>query len=270
MIITYWGYFSKLKQIHLTIKQLANLEFLSKSELFLIFVQTILLIILSIPYILGRTKVYLLLIFVIISLSKAIIFSFRRASSNYSMKYHFIITLYSAQILTIFIAFFFLPAFETYTILANIFSIIFLLIFCIIGFLNLSMSIKYSFYWRLKKLFPSHGEPDHAVDIKLKNLAPFLSVDKQGAYLLIHYGIHITVYGYYIFLCLFAFKLTDFSAWPFFNLLHSHIQSWAFLNISNTIGLLSIFLAILTICLPAQQKIINEAEKKYYMQYNKF
>lgn len=87
----------------------------------------------------------------------------------------------------IFSAFFFLSTFETYAILENIFSIIFLLLFCIIGFLNLSMSIKYSFYWRLKKAFPSHGEPEHAVDIKLKNLAPFLSIDKQGAYLLIHY-----------------------------------------------------------------------------------
>lgn len=168
----------------------------------------------------------------------------------------------------IFSAFFFLSTFETYAILENIFSIIFLLLFCIIGFLNLSMSIKYSFYWRLKKTFPSHGEPEHAVDIKLKNLAPFLSIDKQGAYLLIHYGINITIYGYYIFLCLFAFKLTNFSSWPFFNLLHSYIQNWAFLNISNAIGLLSIFLAILTICVPAQQKIINEAEKQYYKQFN--
>lgn len=261
------GVLYKLKLINLNAMNLAKVNYLSSYELYLIFLQTILLIFISIPYTIGDIKIYFLLAFMLASIVQIIIFSIRRINSNYNKKYCILMVLYIVQIFLIIIVIFFLQMINNHIIFQNILAIISVLIFYIIGFLSLSISIKYIFYLRLKKMFPTHGDKENSAEVKLINLAPFLSVDKQITYLILHYGINLTIYGYYVFFCLLAFKLADFSKWELFNQIHMFIQRCTFINFSNAIGLFSIFLALLTICIPAQQKILYEAEQKYFAKF---
>ncbi|WP_066391043.1 hypothetical protein [Neobacillus mesonae] len=255
-----------MKNIYLKVMNLANVAYLSIIELKLVFLQTILLIIISIPYTVEDIKAYFLLVYMATSIIQVVIFSIRRTFSKYNIKYLILLTLYFIQYSLVIIVALFLTELINLVIIHNILVIIFVISFFFIGFLNLSMSIKFCFFWRLKRIFPTHGEKEHTTEVKLKNLSPFLSVEKQIAYLLIHYGINLTIYGYYVFICLLAFKLTDFSKWIFLNELHSMIKQFTFINLSNAIGLFSIFLALLTICIPAHQRIITEAERKYFLK----
>lgn len=252
-----------MKKIHSTVLKLTRLDFLSKTELVLIFLQAAALILISVPIISGEIRVYALLIILSISLIKITIFFFRCTFSNYNMKYKILLVLYVVQIFLFIYLIVVLARIETSIFLQNILTVSVLILLSIIGFLNLTIVIKYGFYWHLKRIFPTHGDQDHFVSIKLKNLAPLMSLEKQGTYLVLHYGIHITIYGFYLYVCLLAFKSLDFASWPLFEQVHAYIKNWAFINSSNLIGLFSIFLAILTICIPIQRKILSEAEMKY-------
>ncbi|AWE08887.1 hypothetical protein DCE79_16720 [Lysinibacillus sp. 2017] len=256
-----------MKLMNLNAMNLAKVNYLSSYELYLVFLQTILLIFISVPYTIGDIKIYFLLAFMLVSIVQIIFFSIRRGTSNYKTKYCVLMVLYIAQFFLMIIVISFLQMINDHIIFQNMLAIISVIFFCIIGFLSLSMSIKYIFYLRLKKMFPTHGDKENSAEVKLINLAPFLSVDKQIAYLLLHYGINLTIYGYYTFLCLLAFKLADFSKWELFNQIQMFIQRCTFINFSNAIGLFSIFLALLTICIPAQQKIRYEAEQRYFAKF---
>lgn len=257
-----------MKKIHLTVLELTKLEFLSKTELVLIFLQAAALLLVSFPFLSEEIRVYALISFLSISLFKVVIYFYRRASSNYNINYLVLMVLYVIQILLFICITVLLTRFETSTILQNIITISTLGLFGIIGFLNLTIVIKYGFYWHLKRIFPTHGDQEHFVNIKLKNLAPFMSLEKQGTYLVLHYGINITIYCFYLYVCLLAFKSLDFSSWPLFYQVHTYTQNWSIINFSNMIGLFSIFLAILTICIPIQRKILSEAETKYTSKFN--
>jgi len=245
---------------------LANIAYLSTIELKLIFLQTILLFIISIPFTVEDIKAYFLLAYMATSIFQVVIFFIRRTFSKYNIKYLTLLTLYFLQYSIVIIVTLIFSNLINLMYIHNIIVTIFVISFFYIGYLNLSMSIKFCFFWRLKRIFPTHGEYEHTTEVKLKNLAPFLSIEKQIAYLLIQYGINLTIFGYYVFICLLAFKLTDFSKWFYLNELHSIIKQFTFINLSNAIGLFSIFLALLTICIPAQQRIITEAERKYFLK----
>lgn len=268
VIIPKKGCFTNLKKIHATVLELTNLEFLSKTELILIFLQATALLLISFPLLSEEIRVYALTSYLSISLVKILIYCSRRTSSNYNMKYLILLVLYIVQILVFICITVLLVKFKTSTTLQSILVISSLSLFSIIGFLNLTIVLKYIFYRHLKRVFPIHGEQEHFVPIKLKNLAPFMSIEKQGTYLVLQYGIHITIYGFYLYICLLAFKSVDFSTWLLFDQVHTYTKSWSFINSSNLIGLFSIFLAILTICLPIQRKIISEAEIKYMSKFN--
>lgn len=259
-----------MKKNHFKVLELIKFDFLSRTELILIFLQATTLILISLPFLSGDIRVYALLSFLSISLIKITIYFVRRTSSNYNTTYSNMMGMYVIHIALIVFIGIFLIRYKEPSVLTNILSIAILVILSIIGFLNLTIVIKYIFYWKLKNVFPTHGDPEHFTNIKLKNLAPFMSIEKQGAYLVLHYGINITTYGFYLYICLLAFKSVDFSTWPLFNHVHKFVQDWSIINFSNLIGLSSIFLAILTICIPIQRKILSEAESKYTAAFNLF
>lgn len=259
---------TNLKKIHFKVLELIKFDFLSRTEFILIFLQAATLIFISLPFFSEEARVYALISFSSLSLIKIIIYCFRRTSSNYSMKYLYMLCMYMIQLVLIIFIGLLLIRFEIPSILTNILSIAFLVILSIIGFFNLTIVIKYIFYRKLKYVFPTHADSENFTNLKLKNLAPFMSIEKQGAYLILHYGINITIYGFYLYICLLAFKSVDFSTWPLFNHVHRYVQNWSFINLSNLIGLSSIFLAILTICIPIQRKILSEAEGKYTSAFN--
>lgn len=68
-------------------------------------------------------------------------------------------------------------------------------------------------------------------------------------------------YGFYLYINLLAFKSFKFDQDSLFYTLKGYIIKWEFLNLSNTIGIFSIVIALLVICIPAQHKIENDAEK---------
>ncbi|MGE7811222.1 hypothetical protein [Lysinibacillus capsici] len=201
-------------------------------------------------------------------LAQLVGFAIRRIKFNYTKKFK----LYLILVFVFLSLFTGLVTSLNYLHELNIFieiaAVSWVIIFCIIGFFNFNITIKFLFYWRLKKIFPFEGEDSTQREITLKKLSPFISLEKQKVYLIIRYGMNFIVYGFYMYLCVFIFKISNFTA-PVLEKIQSHINLWSFINASNAVGLFSILLAILTICVPAQQKIVREAEREMMKRYNK-
>lgn len=144
-------------------------------------------------------------------------------------------------------------------------AICWIIIFFIMGLLNSKITAKYLFYWCLKSIFPFEGEEIIQTEFSLKKLSPYISLEKQKAYLIISYGTNFIIYGIYTYLCLLTFKFAKFTDMPVFEIVQSYLINWSFINLSNAIELFPIFLvflALLTICIPAQQGIVREANQE--------
>lgn len=250
------------------IKRLSGIDFLSKVELRSIFLQTIIFILLFMPFIQESfNSDIMFMVFLFLSLVQIVVFPIRRTKYNYIQNYKIYLVLVLSHLLLFSGVVSFLYRTKSFTLFTEIIAAGWLILFFSIGLINFKISAKYLFYWRLKKTFPYEGDEIDEVEVSLKKLSPYISLEKQKAYVIIKSGMTIIIYGFYIYLCLFIFRMADFNSIPVLEKIQTHFNNWNFINISNTIGLFSIFLALLTICVPVQQRIIREAEKEMLEKY---
>lgn len=252
------------------IKMLCGIEFLSNLELWNVFLQALFVIIVCIPFITIDIRYIVILLLVVTFILQLSIFGFRCKKFNYNA----IFKIYLALLFLILVVFGFLMILslmhQVNIFFIEIVLVCWIIIFFIIGFLVIKISAKFLFYWRMKKVFPYEGENSAQIEISLKKLSPYISLEKQKVYLMLSYGINLIVYGFYMYFCFLVFKLSIFNEVPVLKKVQAYIVNWSFINSSNAIGLFSILLAIVTICVPAQQKIVREAEKEMLEKYNNF
>lgn len=244
------------------IKRLSGVDFLSSIELWTIFLQTILLFLICVTLFPEDFRSYIMLLLLLLSLVQLVGFSVRRKKFNYTKNFKSYLILVFSHLFLFLLGGTYLYKTQLLTIFIEIIAVGWVILFFTIGLINFKMSARYLFYWRLKKNFPSEGDEKHQIEVSLKKLSPYISLEKQKAYLIINYGMNFIVYGFYIYLCLLIFKFTEFNATPVLEKVQTYLINWSFINGSNTIGLFSIFLALLTICVPVQQRIVGEAEKE--------
>ena len=242
------------------IKMLCGVDYLSNIELWNIFIQAFFVVIICIPLISEEIRKIVTLLLLITFLLQLVVFCFRKKRFNYIIGFKKYLTLVLVfLILGLIIT---LSRLQQVNIIIEIIAVFWIVMFFIIGFFNLKITAKFLFYWRLKKVFPFEGENPTRKEVSLKKLSPYISLEKQKAYLIISYVMSFIVYGFYIYLCFLTFKISIFTEIPVLEQVQTYIVKWSFIDSSNAIGLFSIFLALLTICVPAQQKIIREAEKE--------
>lgn len=250
------------------LKILCGIEFLSNLELWNIFLQSFFIIIICIPFISGDIRYIVMLLLIITFILQLVIFCFRWKKFNYIAIFKIYLVLLFLILLVGLGLIMILSLMQQVNIFIEIVAICWMIIFFIIGFLNFKITVKFLFYWRMKKVFPYEGENPTQIEISLKKLSPYISLEKQKAYLMISYGINLIVYGFYTYFCFLVFKSWIFTEVPVLKKIQAYIFNWNFINSSNAIGLFSIFLALLSICVPAQQKIVREAEKEMLAKYN--
>lgn len=244
------------------IKRLSGLYFLSNLELIIIFLQTLLLLLICVPIFQEGFRSNMIMLFIFLDFVLLVVFSIRRRKFNYTIKFKIYLAL---DFIHIILLIGIMICFYKMQEIANVieFTVIaWIILFFIIGLINFKMTIKFLFYWRLKRVFPAEADEKYEIEVTLKKMSPYISLEKQKGYLMIRYGMKGIIYGFYIYLCLLIFKNAEFNAIPLLEKIQSYLVNWNFINVSNAIGLYSIFLALLTICIPAQQKIVRDAEKE--------
>lgn len=252
----------KVLKLENKIKRLSGLNFLSSIELWILFLQTILLLLICVPIFQERFGSSIMMLFLFLSLVLLVEFSIRRVKFNYTTKFKlYLILVFSHLILFIGLVIYFYKI-QIMTIFIEFTAISWLILFFIIGLINFKMTAKFLFYWHLKRVFPSEGDEKYEIEVSLKKLSPYISLEKQKGYLMISYGMNVIIYGFYIYLCLLIFKIAEFNTTPVLEKIQSYLVNWTFINASNTIGLFSIFIALLTICVPVRQRIVRDAEKE--------
>lgn len=244
------------------IKRLSGLYFLSNIEVGIIFLKTIILLLICVPIFHEGLRSNMMISFLILGFVLLVVFSVRRTKFNYTTKFKVYLILECIHLILFIGIVFYFYKIQEMTNLIEFTAIGWIILFFIIGLINFKMTTKFLFYWRLKRVFPSEGDDKYEIEVSLKKLSPYISLEKQKGYLIISYGMNGIIYGFYMYLCLLIFKNADFNTSPLLEKIQSYLVNWAFINISNTIGLFSIFLALLTICIPVQQKIVREAEKE--------
>ncbi|QFG00407.1 hypothetical protein PB01_17240 [Psychrobacillus glaciei] len=249
------------------IKMLCGIEFLSNLELWNVLLQAFFVIIVCIPFITVDIRYIVMLLLVITFILQLAVFCFRCKKFNYIATFKIYLALLFL-ILVVFGLIIILSLMQQVNIFIEIVTACWMIIFFIIGFLVIKITVKFLFYWRMKKVFPFEGKNPAQIEISLKKLSPYISLEKQKAYLMISYGINLIVYVFYIYFCFLVFKLSIFTEVPVLKKVQAYIVNWSFINSSNAIGLFSIFIALVTICVPAQQKIVREAEKEMLEKYN--
>ena len=252
----------KVLKLENKIKRLSGLNFLSSIELWILFLQTILLLLICVPIFQERFGSSIMMLFLFLSLVLLVEFSIRRVKFNYTTKFKlYLILVFSHLILFIGLVIYFYKK-KIMTIFIEFTAISWLILFFIIGLINFKMTAKFLFYWHLKRVFPSEGDEKYEIEVSLEKLSPYISLEKQKGYLMISYGMNVIIYGFYIYLCLLIFKIAEFNTTPVLEKIQSYLVNWTFINASNTIGLFSIFIALLTICVPVRQRIVRDAEKE--------
>ncbi|MBS4199307.1 hypothetical protein KHA93_06515 [Bacillus sp. FJAT-49732] len=132
--------------------------------------------------------------------------------------------------------------------------------------------INVLYYWGLKKMFPFEREPEvnRFLQISQKKLSKYIELDKQKVF----YNISlINSFLYFLFvlygmLCFIKFTEGDHVA--VLGILSSWVKAQEWLNFSNGISVVSLLLAIYTITIPVQNKIIKEARENYKEKYQDF
>lgn len=252
----------KVLELEKKIKRLSGVDYLSNIELWTIFFQTILLFLICVPLFQEDFRAIMMLLLLFLGLVQIIGFSIRRKKFNYTLNFKVYLLLVLFHLFLFLGVVIYLYKTQSLTIFIEIIAVGWVIIFFTIGIINFKMSAKYFFYWHLKKIFPSEGDEKYQKEVSLKKLSPYISLEKQKAYLIINYGMNLIIYGFYIYLCLLIYKIAEFNSIPVLEKVQTHLIKWSFINASNTIGLFSIFLAIITICVPVLQRIVREAEKE--------
>ncbi|MGB5946212.1 hypothetical protein [Paenisporosarcina sp.] len=260
----------KVLKLEKKIKRLSGVDFLSNIELWTIFLQSILFFLIFVTLFQEDFRSHMMLLLLFLGLVQLVGFSIRRKKSNYTKKFKIYLIFVLSYLFLFLGVVTYLYKTQSLTIFIEIITVGWIILFFTIGLINFKMSARYLFYWRLKKTFPSEGDKKYRVEVSLKKLSPYISLEKQKAYLIINYGLNFITYGFYIYLCLLIFKINEFNAIPVLEKVQNYLTNWNFINASNTIGLFSIFLALLTICVPVQQRIVGEAEKEMFEEFEVF
>lgn len=252
------------------ILKLSDVAFLTNIEIGLLFLKTLLIVLLvsTSLFLEGIRSVTILLVTIIIFIQLFIFYS-RHKKIFYSGKYKSYIIVSFLQIF-LFISFIFsLYRMQSLNLYIEIIGICWLICLFIMSYINFSFPLKMLFYWRLKSVFPFEGKEKQSLEFSLKKLSPYISIEKQKAYFIISYGTRTIFYGFYFYLCLVILKNANFTAIPQFADMQFYLINMSFINTSNTIGLLSIFIALLTLAVPAQQKIVREAEENLMKRFKR-
>lgn|GEM_PF-4122634 len=244
------------------IKRLSGLGFLSNIEVGILCLKTIIVLLICVPIFHEGLRSNMMISFLILGFVLLVVFSVRRTKFNYNTKFKVYLILELIHLILFIGIVVYFYKIQEMTNFIEFTAIGWIILFFIIGLINFKMTTKFLFYWRLKRVFPSEGDEKYEIEVSLKKLAPYISLEKQKGYLIINYGMNGIIYGFYMYLCLLIFKNADFNTSPLLEKIQSYLVSWTFINVSNTIGLFSIFLALLTICIPVQHKIVQEAEKE--------
>lgn len=244
------------------IKSLSGIEFLSNIELLSIFLKALFVFIICVPFSSEIVRSIMMLLVFFMAFVQLIVFSYRSPNIEYPKKFKVYLIVVLLFLISFFSLAFYLSKGQLLNIYIEIAAICWVFFFFIIGLINFRMAAKYLFYWRLKRIFPFEGEKKNQTEFSLKKLSPHISLEKQKAYLIISFGTNIIIYGFYTYFCLLAFKLAKFTDIPVLEKVQSYLINWSFINSSNAIGLFSIVLALLTICVPAQQRIVREANQE--------
>lgn len=250
------------------ILQLSGIEFLTNIEIGFLFLKTFLIVLLvcTSPFFDGIRSITILLVTIIVFV-QLFIFFLRYKKVVYSGKYKFYVSVGFLHI-SLFISFIFsFYNMQSLNFFIEIIGICWLIFFFIMHYMNLSFTFKLVFYWHLKSVFPFEGNEKPSIEFTLKKLSPYISIEKQKAYLFLNYGSNTIFFVFYFYLCLLILKNANFTAIPEFANMQLYLINISVINTSNTIGLVSIFIALITLAIPAQQKILREAEENLIKRF---
>jgi hypothetical protein len=148
------------------------------------------------------------------------------------------------------------------------------LIFPLFSYLYISgilvfYSVDVFFIFCLKRIFPYEGElqKNQANEIGLKKLSKFIDLDMQKLYLSLSL-INIILYLLLvIFLMLLVIKHVNGGEFGMIEVLSIWVQKQDYITLFNALSLLSLLIAIYTITIPAQGRIIKDAKRKFLDKY---